>query len=475
MSDVARDYQEKGIDETRTHFAAGWMKVLIWLATGAGKTFLFCRMVKSAVERGGRCIIVVRGRKLVDQASQRLFREGVDHGVLMANHWNYRPGVRVQVCSIDTMIARDIWPEADLVIIDEAHLFTKGSKAGQIAERYPEAFIVPCTATPWVDGGLRHLADVIVHPITMEQLIEQGYLMPFRMFSPSSPDLSKVETSKSTGDYVVDQLEGAMVAGQLTGKIIDHWKKLAVGRPTICFAVNIRHSRMLVERFKAAGVRAEHCDADVPDEERNEIIKRLESGETEVVCNVGIFCTGVDIPRLGCIVMARPTQSRNLFIQQAGRGTRLFPGKTDCLLLDHAGNIDRLGFPTDEPEVSLDCLAKEGHQKKTKLCKNCFAQYRGAKCPECGVEAPEVDGPEIAETNEELKEITMDDIILRTHKNMIKEAKKAKRKPSSAHYRLIDKFGFEAAKKYLPPAFVERYERGTSNLFANSRFKGFSK
>ena len=233
--------------------------------------------------------------------------------MLMANHWNYRPNERCQVCSIDTLIARKLYPEADLIILDEAHLFTKKSQAGEFVQYYKDrSYIVPVTATPYLPEGLRHVAETFVHPITMEQLIEEGHLIKFRYFAPSEPDLKDVRISSTTKDYVTDELEKAMVAGQLTGKIIDNWKKIASDRKTILFAVNVHHSKLLTERFNQAGIKAEHCDADVPDKERNEIIKRLESGETRVVCNVGIFCTGVDIPSLGAIIMARPTKSYNL-------------------------------------------------------------------------------------------------------------------------------------------------------------------
>ena len=475
-----RKYQTESLDEIRKLFAEGYTKVLLWLATGAGKTFVFCLMIKAAVKRGKRCIVVVRGRKLVDQASTRLFREDVPHGVLMSGHWNYQPCEKVQVCSIDTLIARNLRPDADLIIIDEAHQATsEGFK--EFLGKYPHTHMIPVTATPWTDYGLTHVAQKIVHPITMEELIEEGYLSPFRYFAPSEPDLSEVKVSSSTKDYVNSQLADAMVKGQLTGSIIEHWKNLASDRKTILFAVNIKHSKMLTERFNQAGVPAEHCDADVPDSERNEVIKRLEAGTTMVVCNVGIFCTGVDVPALGAIVMARPTKSRNLYIQQGGRGTRLCPeeGKNDCLLLDHAGNISRHGFPTDEPEVDLkgEKLKTESLEgPKPKICKNCFAVFEGSKCPECGVEPPPAPTPEIRETDEKLQEIKEGGVshIKIAHKQLLREGKRAGRKTGWAHHRLVNRFGYEECKEFLPEWFKLKYERGQSNPFGSSPYNGFS-
>ena len=219
----------------------------------------------------------------------------------MAKHWNYKPYEKVQVCSIDTLLARGIKPKADLMIIDEAHLFGPDSKASDLINEYG-CFVLAVTATPYCPKGLSHLADVIVHPITMLELIQQGSLVDFRYFAPSSPDMKGVKIQD--GEFNNAQTEERMVTGQLTGKIIDHWVKLSNNRPTICFAVNIHHSKFLVQKFLDAGISAEHCDADTSDSEREEIIKRIESGKTKIVSNVGILCTGIDIPCVSSIILA---------------------------------------------------------------------------------------------------------------------------------------------------------------------------
>ncbi len=402
---MLRNYQFKAVTSIREDFKAGKRRILLWMPTGAGKTVVFCYLVKETAKRGKHCLIVVRGRKLVDQASQRLFREQVPHGTMMAGHWNYRPHFPVQVCSIDTLISRSYKPKADLIIIDEAHMAQSGGYKEFLAQYDNESFIVGVTATPYADKGLRHIAESIVHPITMQELIDQGHLVPFRYFAPGEPNLEGVRINATSKDYNSGELEKRMVSGQLTGKIIDHWLSIASDRPTLLFGVNIHHSQFLAEKFREAGIEAEHCDADTSDKERNEIIKRLESGKTKVVCNVGIFCTGVDIPSLGAIIMARPTKSYNLYIQQAGRGTRTSKGKTNCILLDHAGNIKQHGFPTLEPEVDLDGQIKGESSRGVKTCPHCFCIYSGSLCPECGVSPPEAERPEIIETEDKLEEI----------------------------------------------------------------------
>ena len=293
----------------------------------------------------------------------------------------------------------------------------------------------------------------------MQQLVEQNHLVPFRYFAPSEPDLRAVRTVR--GDYKNDQLEGAMTKGQLTGDIIKHWKNIAVNRPTICFAVNIHHSKILEEKFNEAGIPAKHCDADSTDEERNEVIRRLEKGEIKVICNVGIFCTGIDIGCIGAIILARPTKSYNLFVQQIGRGTRLSSGKSDCILLDHAGNIIRHGFPTMEPEVDLSGIPKrETTSPEFKTCKNCFALYIGKICPDCGEEPAPVEKKQILESDEELTEITVSSKSPEEQwlEYLEQQRKKTNRKNGWQFYKLVDKFGYEKVEHLLPFWFRDRYK-----------------
>jgi DNA repair protein RadD len=460
---MLRDYQEGAISLIRKEFDAGNEKVLLVMPTGAGKTVVFCEMVKAAVDRDLTACIIVRGRKLVDQASKRLFREGVHHGVLMANHWNKRPHARVQVCSVDTLKSQNLKPKADLVIVDEAHLFT--SDADKEYLKQFDCYSVAVTATPYTPKGLRHLADTIVRPISMQALIDQGHLVPFRYFAPSTPDLSDVKVSATTKDYVNDQLEVSMSG--LTGDIVEHWKQLACNRPTIVFAVNLHHSRVLCEMFNKEGIPAEHCQSETKDSERDEIIARLESGKIKVVCNVGILCTGVDIPSLGAIVMARPTKSLNLFIQQAGRGTRTFENKKNCILLDHAGNILRHGFPTMEPEVDLDGkITEDSFVGKSKICKKCFAVYRGPFCPECGKEQDDEQKLDIETNDGKLVElVAKSKNPVEQYLEILVRQGKGKRK-AWVYDKLVEKFGLEMASPYLPDYFI----REQKDPFAKSQF-----
>ena len=373
MSDEARPYQAAGLEEIRRHFASGEKRVLYHGATGSGKTFIFSRVMKGAREKGKRVYLVVAGRQLVDNASQRLFREQVPHGVMMAGHWNRRPYEPIQVCSIDTLYARrkkETIAPADLIVVDEAHMATS-RRFRWFIDQFPDAFFLSVTATPHVKDGLRHLANVVVYPITMGDLIAQGWLVPPRYFAPKKPKLDAVRIDSKTGDYNVEDLAGVMDAA-LAGDLVEHYLQYAAGRPTLAYAVSVSHSLHIVELFRKHGISAEHIDAKTDDKGRVAALERLKSGETKIVSNVGVLTTGVDMPYVSAIIMARPTKSYNLFIQTLGRGTRPYPGKSDFVVLDHAGNLDEHGLIEFERECNLDGVTKVAQKPPSVTCSVCY-------------------------------------------------------------------------------------------------------
>lgn len=369
-----RPYQQNALDAIRQHFASGLKKVLLHMATGGGKTLIFCQVLKGAHERGRRALMVVRGRKLVDQASRRLDREGVDHGVMMAGHWRRRPVLPIQIASIDTLYARrnkEKLPDFDLIVLDEAHYATSPSFLWLI-EQYPDVFLLPVTATPHVKGGLQHIAEVVVYPISIKELIEQNYLVPPVYYAPSKPNLGNVRIDRKTGDYRLDELSEAMQKTNLYGDMVKSYQKHASGLATLLFCVDVKHSKAVCETFISAGITAEHIDAAMPEKERNEVIERLETGVTKVITNVGIFTTGVDIPCLRCIMLARPTKSYNLYIQILGRGTRLYPGKENFIVLDHADCVAEHGFIANERKCKLEGEAEVKQKPVTVTCQVCY-------------------------------------------------------------------------------------------------------
>lgn len=459
MKHEARCYQKRGLDQIRTKFKSGIKRVLLYLSTGGGKTFMFSEVMRGTAERGNHCVMLVRGRKLVEQAHERLVREGVHHGVMMANHWNFRPTEKIQICSIDTLRSRGIIPNCKLLVLDEADTLC-GKGDSDFIKKFGDVHILAVTATPYVARSMRHIAQTIVHPATFQDLVDLGYLVRPRYYSLSIPDLTGIKIVK--GDYQNEALEAVMSKKAIMGDIVSHWKRLGQNRPTICFAVSIAHSHSIVDSFNAAGIKAIHVDADSTDAQRNEVIKALENGTVQVVSNVGIFCRGVDIPAASCLIFARPTASRNLFVQQAGRGTRpTVTGDTqderiakikdsvkpDFLILDHAGNVTRHGLISEEPEINLDGTNSE-RSKSPKTCSNCFAVFYGLHCPECDT-LNEVESRRriIEQVAGELSELNIDSPVF--YLNYLKR----ERKKNGYHWgwifhRFREKYGDELAGQY---------------------------
>lgn len=256
-------------------------------------------------------------------------------------------------------------------------------------KREPDKVFIGLSATPWARGMAEDWQDLVA-PVGMEELIEAGLLSPFRAFAPSHPDMSGVRSV--AGDYHEGQ--SAEVMGGLVADVVQTWLKHAERRPTLVFAVNCAHARKLQKQFASAGVSLGYCDAHVDLIERRVLFDRLAVGQLAGIINVGTLTTGVDAD-IRCIVMARPTKSEMLFVQCIGRGLRTAPGKTDCLILDHADNHARLGFVTDIHHGCLldgrgkNATRKEKGEPMPKECGSCgiLKPPRTSTCPACGFQA----------------------------------------------------------------------------------------
>jgi superfamily II DNA or RNA helicase len=381
---ILRPYQNQLIEQLEQDIA-GCRHVMVQLATGGGKTVIAADIIRRMQESGKRVLFIVPALELIDQTVERFRENGItDIGVIQADHpltdWS-RP---VQIASVQTLIRRKL-PPIDIVFIDEAHRWFKKYLA-YLAGPWGHLPVIGLTATPWT-RGLRKYFDRLIIGATTQKLIDAGYLSNFRVYGPSTPDLSDVRTV--AGDYHEGDLSKAMM---LVADVVPTWLTLGKGRPTICFAVDRTHAKHLQQEFIAAGVKAEYVDCYTDKTARKSIAERFRRGEIEVVCNVGVLTTGVDWTNIACIILARPTKSEMLFVQMIGRGLRPADGKTDLLILDHSDNHARLGFVTDIHYDQLD----NGQERKTaepkkvealpKKCASCnfLKPPKTLTCPACG-------------------------------------------------------------------------------------------
>ena len=397
-----RPYQQSALASLRGAIGTGAKRIILVLPTGSGKTHIAKAVIEGAVGKGKRVLFLAPRRELIYQVSDKLGEAGVHHGIVMAGEPTNR-GCAVQVASFDTLHARGVrtnrmlMPQADVLIVDEAHLSIADTRKA-IIQAYPDAIVIGLTATPArADGrGLGEIYEDLVEGANIRLLTEDGYLVPVRYFAPSEPDLAGVKLNKD-GDYVERQLSGRMNQPTLVGDIVANWIRLANGRSTVVFCVDRKHSRHVCDEFQSVGVKAEHLDGETPTAERADILRRVASGEITVLCNVFVATYGLDIPRLSVAVLARPTRSIALYLQTCGRILRPFPGKTDALVIDHSGAVKDHGFVDGYVPWSLDADTtirerKEASQKekgepKEIVCHNCSTVFRGRRsCPGCGMQ-----------------------------------------------------------------------------------------
>lgn len=248
--------------------------------------------------------------------------------------------------------------------------------------------------------------DMVMGP-TVADLIADGFLSRYRAFAPSTPNLKKVRVRG--GDFCADELEDEMMKPTLVGDVVEHYRKLATGKRAILFATSIKHSKALVEAFEASGVAAAHLDGETPKGQREATVADFTAGRIAVLSNVGLFGEGFDVPAVEAAILARPTKSLSLHLQMIGRALRTAPGKDHAIILDHAGNLERLGFPDDGFEWSMDGVEKKkrkaGDEDPIKQCPTCFCVHRPAPiCPACG-HAYEAKPREIEQVAGELTEV----------------------------------------------------------------------
>ena len=405
-----RPHQIKIMEELRAAIGGGSKRVMISSPTGAGKTRVAAEIVNRARAKGNRVCFCVPAISLIDQTFARFQEDGIDAGdvgIIQADHPWTRPHAPIQIASAQTLARREL-PITDIVVCDEAHIrMTVYEK--WMAEK-PELPFIGLSATPWATG-LGKLYDTLIKPVSLADLIEQGYLSPFRAYAPSHPDLSGVKISH--GDYQEDELGEAMSKPTLVADVVATWLEKGRGRPTLCFAVNRNHAAKLAYEFNKAGVKVAYVDAFTTREERIDIGKQFHAGAIEVVVNIGCLTTGIDWD-VRCLILARPTKSEMLYVQIIGRALRTAHGKEFALILDHSDTMLTLGLPTEihHDRLSMgkadDAKAKAEKDKKPstpKICKacSCLIAPRQRECGECGM--PQFGATGVVETAGELVEL----------------------------------------------------------------------
>lgn len=383
-----RDYQSDGINQIYHKWKTD-KNIILWSQMGSGKSEMCAYIAQDCLKDGMPVVIIVRGRELVKNLSDRLSKYKIDHSIHMAGHYKYDKSKLIQVCSIDTMLSRDSYPYCDVncvVIMDEAH-----KDYSKVFEKYKTQYKLGMTATPFAND--MSMYSDFVQPLEPYELRDMGVLVPEKIYCPHVIDTSSLKII--AGDFKRDQVEQLVTNGEIVGNVISDYQEYGQNRPSVCFAVSVEHSKQLCDEFNKRGIRSVHCDANSSDIERKNAKEGLENGTIKVVCNVDIFSVGWDCPIVSCIILARPTWSLIWYLQAIGRGLRSHSNKSDCIILDNAGNVFRHGTPYRSREINLE-KPEKGKKKKYNLdesvrnCEECFFVYESKliTCPQCGATPP---------------------------------------------------------------------------------------
>lgn len=338
-----RPYQEIAKDKVLTEWEVGHKKTLLVLPTGTGKTIVFSKIIEECVRRGERVLILAHRGELLDQAADKLEKStGLVTAKEKAEETSVGSWARVVVGSVQSMaqakrLSRFKPDHFGAIIVDEAHHILSNTYQ-TVLNHFHEANILGVTATP-DRGDMKNLGqffESLAYEYSLPKAIKEGFLSPIKALTlPVKLDLSGVR--QTTGDFNATQVGN--VLDPYLEKIADEMVQHAMTRKTVIFLPLVKTSKKFRDILNEKGFRAAEVNGSSKD--REQVLKDFENDKYNVLCNSMLLTEGWDSPAVDCIVVLRPTRVRSLYSQMVGRGTRLFPGKEEVLLLDFLWHTDR--------------------------------------------------------------------------------------------------------------------------------------
>jgi ATP-dependent helicase IRC3 len=318
--------------------------MLVCLPTGAGKTVIFSRLAQLAQRQ---VLVLAHREELLFQAKEKL-QHALGEGHVVAierGAERARADAKVLVCSIrslhqerlvEVMRGRNL----GLVVYDECHHAAADDnlrvlrQLGAFDAAWTGTLLGFTATTARGDGkGLDTVFESIVYSRSLPELIADGYLSKLRGYRiTTSADLTRL--SGAGLDFQEDELAEAVDIEERNALVARSIQELARDRRTIAFCVTVNHARHLCQSLNLLGVPAGIVHGSMKSDARAQALADFRAGVVQVLCNVAVLTEGFDDPGVSCVAMARPTRSEGLYAQCVGRGTRLHPGKKDCLILD---------------------------------------------------------------------------------------------------------------------------------------------
>lgn len=381
---VLRDYQEECIQSVLHYLDQGHNRLGVSLATGSGKTVrilsnngrsppadvvaqvIFTQLIGRIPPRneyGNKTLIIVHRKELVEQAARHcsLAYPDLRVEIEMGNSTATAHG-DIIIASIQSLVSKDRYLKFapsmfKLILVDEAHHIVAQSYRTALehfglsdpSQDSPALVGVSATLSRFDGLKLGAAIDHIVYHKDYVDMIDTKWLSN-AVFTTvkSQANLSKVRKDKF-GDFALGSLSRAVNTETTNNITVRAWLAYARERKsTLVFCVDVDHARVLTDTFRSFGVDARYMTARTPKHVRAEQLLAFKNQEFPVLLNCGLFTEGTDIPNVDCVLLARPTRSKNLLIQMIGRGLRLYPGKENCHIIDMVASLEAgvLSTPT---------------------------------------------------------------------------------------------------------------------------------
>lgn len=407
-----RDYQADAVQSIYAYFASGKGDApLVVAPTGSGKSLLVAAFMQRAVAEypGTRILLATHQKELIQQDYQTLLRLWRDApaGIYSAGLGQRRARSQLLFAGVQSVHrkAKEIG-HVDLMLVDEAHTVPHSGE-GQyrnlieaLRDINPAMKLVGFTATPYrLTSGCLHrgegrLFDGIAYDIPVSMLVQRGYLAPLISKRPDQVfDLSGLH--KRGGEFIESELAARFDADHVTRDAVAEIVAAGADRRSwLAFCISVDHAHHVRDAIRAHGVTCEAVTGSTPGPDRDRILRDYKAGRIRCLTNVNVLTTGFDAPQTDLLAFLRPTESTGLYMQMAGRGMRIADGKTNCMVLDFAGNVIRHG-PVDAVTPPDDRKkGAGGGDAPSKVCPKCFEiVFAGCReCGECGFDFPE---PEI--------------------------------------------------------------------------------
>lgn len=356
-------------------------RVILLAPCGSGKTVIASSIMQDAIKKGNKVWFIVHRSELMKQANDTLERYGI-------------PKKNIEVYMVQSLAHKldKIKEEPNLIIVDECQ-HSSSSTYRKIINQYPNAYILGLSATPTRLTGkpLGDIYETIISEVTAKQLIEMKYLADYSYYAPElNIDFNNIKIK--AGDYDTEDVNRAMSKAKIYGDIIKTYKKLANNKKTILYCASIEYSKKMEKLFSENGYKIKHFDGTTPEKERQQIVEDFRNNKIQMLTNVDLIGEGFDVPDCECVLLLRPTQSLNLFIQSSTRCLRK-NGDKKAIIIDYVNNIQKHGLPTMDRQWSLDKKIKEYDNEnddgtlRIRVCKECFSTFEGGNvCPYCGAE-----------------------------------------------------------------------------------------